>query len=349
MLRNRASNRRRALLIALVAVLVVGSGIALLDRLGQLEGVLRRVEHASPELLALAAVFEALSFAGYVALTRTVFRPVAPRISWTESIEITLAGVVATRLVTTGGVGGIALTTWALQAAGLDARTAARRLGAFFVVLYSVFFAALGGAGAGLAAGLLGGGAPRALALAGAGFSAVVIVLVLATSLLPAGLRRRPLLGLVPDAVTLAVRVVRADRRATGFALAWWTFDVAVLWAAFDMFGAPPSLGVLVLCYFLGQIAQVIPAPGGIGPVEGGMIGAFAACGVPVSLALVAVITYQAISTWLPAAPGLWAYVRLRRRVGEWRGGGPQPAQRPVETGPRVRPRARATTLSGTP
>jgi uncharacterized membrane protein YbhN (UPF0104 family) len=79
-----------------------------LARLGQLDGVLRRLEHASPWLLSLAVASEALSFAGYVVLVRIVFRPAAPRISWFAGVQITLAGVVATRLVPAGGVGGVA-------------------------------------------------------------------------------------------------------------------------------------------------------------------------------------------------------------------------------------------------
>ena len=57
------------------------------------------------------------------------------------------------------------------------------------------------------------------------------------------------------------------------------------------------------------------------------MIAAFAACGVPVALAVVAVLSYQAVSTWLPVLPGAWAYVRLRRTVTEWRTGASQAAQ----------------------
>ncbi len=80
----------------------------------------------------------------------------------------------------------------------------------------------------------------------------------------------------------------------------------------------------MVLCYFLGQLAQVIPVPGGIGPVEGDMVAAFAACGVPIDLAVVWVVAYPAASPWLPAAPGLWGYPRLRRTVAAWREAAPR-------------------------
>jgi uncharacterized membrane protein YbhN (UPF0104 family) len=53
--------------------------------------------------------------------------------------------------------------------------------------------------------------------------------------------------------------------------------------------------------------------------VEGGMIGAFAAFGVPGSRALIAVLAYRAISFWLPTLPGIAGYLALRSKVREWR------------------------------
>ena len=49
------------------------------------------------------------------------------------------------------------------------------------------------------------------------------------------------------------------------------------------------------------------------------MIGAFAAFGVDVGLAVVAVLTYRAFAFWLPTIPGAIAYFQLRRTVARWR------------------------------
>jgi uncharacterized membrane protein YbhN (UPF0104 family) len=48
------------------------------------------------------------------------------------------------------------------------------------------------------------------------------------------------------------------------------------------------------------------------------MVGAFAASGVDAGLALLAVVSYQLISTYLPAVPGLASYLDLRRRMRRW-------------------------------
>jgi uncharacterized membrane protein YbhN (UPF0104 family) len=234
----------------------------------------------------------------------------------------------------------------ALRGAGLDGRAAACRVAAFLVLLYAVFFAALPIAGAGLAAGILRGAAPLWLALIGVGVGGLVIGLALAALLVPGDLERlarqvaerggrlrrlanllAPVPAVAREAVALALHIVRNHPSALVAAVVWWACDIAVL-------GAPPATGVLVLGYFLGQLAQVIPVPGGVGPVEGGMICAFAACSLPVGLAALAVLAYQAISTWLPAGPGLWGYLRLRRSVAGWRAAEPGRAASRSQRGP---------------
>ena len=48
------------------------------------------------------------------------------------------------------------------------------------------------------------------------------------------------------------------------------------------------------------------------------MIGAFAAFGVSFDLAVLAVLSYRAISFWLPTIPGGIAYFQLRKTVAQW-------------------------------
>jgi uncharacterized protein (TIRG00374 family) len=75
---------------------------------------------------------------------------------------------------------------------------------------------------------------------------------------------------------------------------------------------------VLVQGFFIGMLGNLLPLPGGVGGVEGGMIGAFAAFGVDSGLAVVAVLVYRAFTFWLPLLPGVIAYFRLRRTVEAW-------------------------------
>jgi uncharacterized protein (TIRG00374 family) len=101
--------------------------------------------------------------------------------------------------------------------------------------------------------------------------------------------------------------------------LAWWGFDISVLWACFHAFGSAPPFTVILMAYFVGMVGNLLPLPGGLGGVEGGMIGALAAFGVGLDQAVLAVLSYRAISFWLPTIPGTIAYFQLRRTVARWR------------------------------
>jgi putative heme transporter len=308
----RALARRAALPAALAAV----TALILLCAAGPLRAfadALGRALDADPGWVAAAAVFELLSFAGYVAVLWVVGGRATSRFGLRVSAQVTLGGAAATRLLPTAGVAGAALTLWALRRAGLGGRGATRTLLAFLVVLYSVFLGAIAGAGALLALGLAGGDGPLALSAVPAAAAVLAIAAGLA---LGAGRPTALGTGVLGAAVRDAGALVRSgDPRLLG-APAWWAFDAAVLWAMLHAFGAPPPLAVVVLAYFLGQIGNTIPIPGA---VSGGIVGALLAYGVQADLALVSVLAYRAVAIWLPAAIGLAALGGLRRTIGRWR------------------------------
>ena len=74
-------------------------------------------------------------------------------LGWRASYDITMAGVAATRPLALAGLGGIALTGWALSRAGMPAAELARGLTTFYVALYGVFMLALVIVGGGLRSG----------------------------------------------------------------------------------------------------------------------------------------------------------------------------------------------------
>jgi uncharacterized protein (TIRG00374 family) len=75
----------------------------------------------------------------------------------------------------------------------------------------------------------------------------------------------------------------------------------------------------VIMSYFVGMLGNVLPLPGGIGGVDGAMIGAFSAFGISPPLAVVSVLAYRAFAFWLPTFPGAVAYLQLRRTVHRWR------------------------------
>ena len=330
--------RKRLLASALFVISSVAFLYFVLPKVLGLRETWKRLEQGNEWWFALAAVLEICSFLGYIALFRAVFVRSPSRINWRESYEITMAGLAATRLFASAGAGGIALTAWALRRSGLEARVAACRLVAFMALLYAVYMAALVIVGLGLYTGLFPGKAPFAITVVPAIFGAVVIAVFLAVSLLPGDfdrlvahwtkgggklsqLARR--LAAVPAAAATGIRtaiaLVKSRNPFLLGAVAWWGFDIAVLWACFHAFGASPPKAVIVMSYFVGMIGNTLPLPGGIGGVDGGMIGAFTAFGIDVEVSIVAVLAYRVFSFWIPTVPGALAYLQLRRTVNRWR------------------------------
>jgi uncharacterized protein (TIRG00374 family) len=335
---RRPVTRRTALLFGLFVVSAVCFLYFVLPQIAGLQDTWNRVDEGDPWWIAMCFVFEVLSFCGYIVLFRTIFARGDTRIDWRASYQITMAGLVATRLFAAAGAGGIALTAWAVRRSGMERRLVACRLVAFTAILYAIYMLALVVDGLGMYSGLFEGPAPFALTVVPAIFGAAVIVIFLLIALLPGDFehgivrwsRRQGRVGQIAgkvaaapaslaSGVRTALRLLRDREPGLLGGLAWWGFDIATLWAAFHAFGDAPPWSVIVMGYFVGMIANTLPIPGGIGGVEGGMIGAFAALDVNAGLAVVAVLVYRAFSFWLPTVPGAVAYFQLRRTVQHWR------------------------------
>jgi putative heme transporter len=343
--RDFVRSHKRIFLALLGVVAITIFVAAVLPQIAGFGDTIKRIREGDKSWLALGVFFEALSIGSYVAVFRTVFSCEGVQIDWRESYQITMAGLVATKLFAAAGAGGVALTAWALRASGLRGRTVARRLATFEILLYSVYMACLAIFGLGLATGLFAGKAPTGITVIPAAFGAGVIALALLFRFIPDDMshllgrlsggshRRRKLLegiSTIPttihDGVVGALQIVRRPRLGLLGAVGYWAFDIACLWAAFHAYGGSPPVAVVVMAYFVGTLANVIPIPGGVGGVEGGMIGSFIAFGVDGSTAVLAVLSYRALSFWLPTVPGALAYFQLRKTVGEWRATEPSPA-----------------------
>jgi uncharacterized membrane protein YbhN (UPF0104 family) len=304
---------RRAALPAAAAVALVVAIVVLGGPLQAFADALKRAVDADPRWVVAAAGFELLSFGGYIALLWLVGRRASDRLGLRETTQITLGGAAATRLLPTAGVGGAALTLWALRRSGLSTRGATQTLLTFLVLMYSIFLGSV--AVTGTVMGLEG--EPVALSALPAALALLGMVLAASTALLPADRGGRVLraAGVFGEAMRGAIGHVRSlDVRLLG-AVAWWGFDMFVLWAMLHAFGSPPPIQVVVLAYFLGQVGNTIPIPGA---VSGGLVGALLAFGVDADLAIVSVLAYRAIAIWVPAPVGLVALSKLRHTIAAW-------------------------------
>jgi uncharacterized protein (TIRG00374 family) len=121
----------------------------------------------------------------------------------------------------------------------------------------------------------------------------------------------------VGEGVDEALRLLRTgDPAILAGAAGYMLFDVAMLGVCFAVFGNDvPAAGVLLVAYLIGQLGSLIPIPGGIGGVDGGLIGTLVLYGVGATDAAVAVIAYRGLLLAIPAILGLPALALLRRRL----------------------------------
>jgi uncharacterized protein (TIRG00374 family) len=331
--------RRTVVLGGLFVVLCIIFLTAVLPQLAGLGDTWKQVKDGDPLWLLVAGVFTAFSFAGYVVLFQGVYVRGGFRLSAVESYQITMAGLAATRVFAAGGAGGIALTAWALRRAGMPKRAVADQTLAFLVLTYGVYMAAVVVGGFGLYFGILPGSQDWAITLLPAIIGVVAFAIALLASLTPTDLQRRlegyarrhgrvgrlaqkaaNLPAAISAGIRISVTLVRTGDPALAGSIAYWGFNIAILWAAFHAFGEAPPWAVIVMGYFVGMLANLLPLPGGVGGVDGGMIGAFVAFGGESKDSIVvAVLTYRLFAFYLPTIPGAIAYFQLRRTVARWK------------------------------
>src|ERR687892_2788548 len=331
---------RRIAQTLLIVLILVAAIYVLLPKIVGLDDALATLDEGNPWWIALALVFCIAMFAAYVALFRGVIGKEVIHLEWRESYQITMAGLAATRLFSAGGAGGIILTYWALRKAGMERRRSACRMVALLVLLYGVYLAALVVFGILLRANVLPGENPIGLTIVPAALAGAVIVIFLLIALIPEDFERR--LGrftqgyrfgrfarriasgpaTVASGTRTALAFVRNPRRgglAVVGAIGFWAANIAILWASFKAFSIDVPLGIVVQGFFVGLVANLFPfAPGGVGAVDAGLIGAFVLFKLPSADVFAAVLIYRLIAFWLPVPPGIVAFLQLRKTIARW-------------------------------
>ena len=309
--------------VQIIAVLVVvGLVLLLAPGLGRVRHLLAA---AKPEWIALAVAFEALSCVSYVLMFRPIFCQNMP---WRTSWEIGLSEVGAGSIVPASGVGGLALGAWILSEGGMPAERIASRSVAFFLIKSSVNFVAVAVIGTLMA---LGVGPEQSLWLTAVPAAGALIVIVAVLAI--------PRIGIGDDAPSDAGRfrkILRQVRKAliggTGEAvqlvrsrnglvivgsIGYWAWDNAVLWAAFHSLGYSPPITVILMGYLIGQLGGLLPLPGGLGGIDGGLIGTLIVYGASAAATAAAVLIYRVILFWLPLLGGAIAFAALRRGLND--------------------------------
>lgn len=301
------------LITALVLVVALTPGLS---------EVRDRLTDADPWWLVLGGLLQVGSCASYVLLFRAVF---CERMTWKRTAEIGLAEQAMISVVPASGIGGLALGAWILHRDGMDDRTIARRSVAFFLIKSSVNFFAVVITGVLLFLGL-SSDQPLTLTLLPAGLATVVIAAVVVIPRFGPGKPPAKDAGRVPRALAQArsalvegtgeaVSIIRSGSvLAISGAIGYWLFDNVMLYVTFRAFGEDPSISLVFMGYLVGQLGGLIPIPGGIGGVDGGLIGFLVLYGTPAAVTAAAVLGYRLLLFWVPLALGVPALVAILRR-----------------------------------
>jgi uncharacterized membrane protein YbhN (UPF0104 family) len=316
--------RRRLLQLAVVVAVVV-----ILIVVGPGFGSLRaHLKHASAGWVAAAVGFEVLSALSYVVIFKAVF---CRLMSWRLSYQIGMAEQAANSVLSVSGAGGLALGVWALRRGGMSTEHIARRTVAFFfltslanvggVIVFALLYLV----------GILHHDRNPALtyAFGAAALAATAVVVASPALLTPASYERQ---SAQPAGKMAAARhfvryslgqgvrdgLLLLRQRSIGVivgSLGTMAFDLAVLGVCFKALGYSPAVGMLALGYLIGQLGGNLPIPGGIGGIDGGLIGTFALYHQPLAVTTGAVLIYHAIALWIPGILGSVAFVQLRNTL----------------------------------
>jgi uncharacterized membrane protein YbhN (UPF0104 family) len=306
-----------ALLAALVLVVLLAPGLG---------DVRETLGEASPGWVLLAVALEAGSGLSYVLMFKPIFCNNMP---WRTSFEISWSELAMGSIVPASGAGGLALGAWVLHQGGMPGERIATRSVAFFLIKSSVNFVAVAVIGTVLALGLVGPDLSPWLTALPAGLALLLIAAVAALPKIGPGQPAPKDAGKLRRGVSAARKALIAGIREAGFLLrsrdwkillgsfGYWAFDNAVLLAAFNAFGYSPDVWIVLMGYLIGQLGGLLPLPGGLGGIDGGLLGTLIVYGTPAATTAAAVLTYRVILFWLPLIVGGLAFASLRRGLNQ--------------------------------
>ena len=297
--------------LVVLAVLVV----ALLIAVPGLHGVEHVLTRMTPGWVIAAVVLEFLSCSGYVLIFLRVFN----RLPMVFGARVALTEMAFGAAVSVGGAGSLAVGVWLLRERGVPMGEVAERSAVLFLLTSAINLITLVGTGVLMGLGILPGPTNPLLTLVPAGLGVLVAVVVLnLPRLTERGARARKtgrlarLLRGTSDTIRdTRMTLLQPDWRLVGaFAYLWC--DIAVLWACLRATGHAPPIGVIVLAYQIGYLANVVPIPGNVGVLEGSFVGMFVLYGVKATPAAAASVVYHAIALWIPLLWGTIAFIRLQ-------------------------------------
>ncbi len=306
------SLRRGLISLAILVAIVVGLILAVPG----LHGVGSVVAHMQAGWLVAAVGLEILSCLAYVLAFLQVFERAPIRLG----SRVALSELAFGTAVSLGGAGSVAVGSWLLIERGARPAPVVERSAVLFLITSAVNVITLVLVGIALFVGILPGPDNPLLSAVPAAVGIAVLVFFLSLprlSELGAARRARGRIQTLLKTTAETVRdtrdlLLKPDWRIIGAFFYLWC-DIAVLVVCFAAIGRTPSLAAIVLAYQIGYLSNVIPIPGGIGVLDGSLVGMLVLYGIAATPATAATLVYHAIALLIPAMWGTLAFLILRR------------------------------------
>ncbi len=305
-----------AIFCALVVVLLLGVP-------GLFREAAERIGDANPAWVLVGIGLELLSCAGYVIVFELVFARLRRRLA----SRLSLSELAINSVVSAGGLGGFALGAWVLRTGGAPLRRIAERSVVLYLLTSAVNVIAVAVLGILMGLGVIAGSTNPLITFLPAGAAILAITVTLALAVWARGAAHRAelkerrwaaLAAVLSEAVEDTLRMIREPEWRLLGAVGYWLFDNLVLLVCFYAYGHTPAVGVVLMAYLVGMLANSLPIPGGFGSVEAALVGMLLAYGErPASLVLAAVITFRAIALWVPSIIGTVAFWSMRSEIGK--------------------------------
>ena len=294
----------RALIGCVVGLAVVLVLLRLRGEASSSGGVISTLRAGNQWLLAAALGVEAISYL----LPGVVLARLIPGLRYGSALRVALASLGVGSLIPGNPASGGGIGFVELRRLGVARREAAASSVALVIGVPAASMAVLAGPtliGSGLAAPLPAGW--RGVVLA-AGLMAIALAGVIGVSLVsPRRIRHA-------ERTLARVGGPGNARALLGLGLGAWAADAGCLWLTGIALQVRLPLASLPMAYIAGVAIMALPIlPGGLGAVEATLPAIFAAGGASFPAAVIVVLTWRALSFWIPTAAGLGALASLHR------------------------------------
>ena len=320
---------RGGIIVAVLVAVAIGI-IALLPGLSDMRSA---IAGASPWWVLAAAGIQLAGIAGAVVFVQLVFAEEPHRLTW----KMGGAQQGANAVLPTAGSTGVGY--WTLSSVGWGLERFAERTAVMIIApaAPNVLLIIILGIGMGL--GILPGPSDWWLTWLPAAICILVVVVAIWAARwghrLAARTKRRWLregLHVVATGVTGTVEVLR--RRSWRVLGTWVDLlgSIGVLWACLIAVNEHLPFAVVAMGYLVGQIAQVIPVPGGIGAIDAGVTGALVLYGGKTSISAAGEVISHGLALLVPIVAGAVAFTLLPGEISRTRGRAQLPVPAPPVT-----------------